>query len=162
MSHGSGGASEGVEINLIPMIDIVIQLITFFLMLVSFDQTNTDERIRLPIADLATPSEDKIEEPLILNVNRLGQSTLLGELCDVDSEEFQEKIRLEAGAALKNMKNFNQEIKFEHGRPILWTTVIIRADKEVDYGKIQRMIKTCMSFGFVKYSLRASPSPESL
>jgi alanyl-tRNA synthetase len=50
----------------------------------------------------------------------------------------------------------------DHGRAILWTTVIIRADKDVDYGKVQRMIKTCMSFGFVKYSLRASPSPESL
>lgn len=162
MSHGSGGQDEGVEINLIPMIDIVIQLITFFLMLVSFDQTNTDERIRLPIADLAAPSDDKIEEPLVLNVNRLGQSSLLGEICDVDSAEFQEKIRMEAGAALQNMRRFHQDIKYEQGRAVLWTTVIIRADKEVDYGKIQRMIKTCMSFGFVKYSLRANPSPESL
>jgi len=162
MSHGSGGASEGVEINLIPMIDIVIQLITFFLMLVSFDQTNTDQRIRLPIADLASPSEDKVEEPLVLNVNRYGQTTLLGEDCDVDSEEFQTKIRLEAETALQNMKNFRQEVKYDHGRPIMWTTVIIRADKDVDYGKVQRMIKTCMTYGFVKYSLRASPSPESL
>ena len=56
MSHGSGGSTTGVEVNLIPMIDIVIQLITFFLMLVNFDNSNTDERVRLPVADLAKPS----------------------------------------------------------------------------------------------------------
>ena len=55
MSHSGGGSSEGVEVNLIPMIDIVIQLITFFLMLVNFDESNNDERVRLPIADLAKP-----------------------------------------------------------------------------------------------------------
>src|SRR3989304_2510514 len=95
MSHGGGGGGggEGVEVNLIPMIDIVIQLITFFLMLVNFDESNNDERVRLPIADLARPSEMETDEPFILNVSGYGQVNVgLGgdALLDADSDAFRQ------------------------------------------------------------------------
>src|SRR6185503_10416388 len=109
MSHGGGGG-EGVEVNLIPMIDIVIQLITFFLMLINFDNSNKDERIRLPLADLAKPSDADIDEPLILNVNGEGLVNL-GELVDVDSAAFKQKMNNEKSVAINNMKAHGKELE---------------------------------------------------
>ena len=163
MSHGGGGSSnDTVEVNLIPMIDIVIQLITFFLMLVNFDNTNTDERIRLPIADLAKPSDTDIDEPLVLNVDHSGQVSLLGEILPIESEAFRQHMAREAQAAVENMNRHGKEIERIGGRPKLWTTVLIRADKEVEYGNVQRMIQTCQEYGFYKFALRAHPSRESM
>jgi biopolymer transport protein ExbD len=158
MSHG--GTSEGVEVNLIPMIDIVIQLITFFLMLVNFDESNNDERVRLPIADLAKPSEMEIDEMMILNVNREGQVNVgLGGdvLLDIANEDFRLHMMKEARVAEKNMKLAKRTIKVVGGRSQLWTTLMIRADKELEYDKLQRMMKVCQDQGFTKFALRASP-----
>jgi biopolymer transport protein ExbD len=160
MSHGGGGSTEGVEVNLIPMIDIVIQLITFFLMLVNFDESNHDERVRLPIADLARPSAMEIDELLILNINRLGQVNVgLGGdvLLDFDSDSFRQHMVKEAHAALRNMRRAKRPIKMFNDTPQLWTTILIRADREVEYQTIQRMMKVCQDQGFFKFALRARP-----
>jgi biopolymer transport protein ExbD len=160
MAHGpSGGGGQTVEVNLIPMIDIVIQLITFFLMLVNFDNANSDERVRLPIADLAKPSDMEIEEPLFLNVNREGWVTVgVGDVSyEPESEAFRHYIANEAAATLFAMKSTKRRIKTVGDRKQLWTTVLIRADQEVDYGRIQRIIKTCQDHGYYKFALRATP-----
>jgi biopolymer transport protein ExbD len=165
MSHGGGGSSEGVEVNLIPMIDIVIQLITFFLMLVNFDDSNNDERVRLPIADLAKPSEMEIDEMMILNVNREGQVNVgLGGdvLLDIAGEDFRMHMTKEARAAVKNMKLAKRTVNEVGGRPQLWTTIMIRADKELEYDKLQRMMKVCQDQGFTKFALRASPESKRM
>jgi biopolymer transport protein ExbD len=166
MSHGSSsGSGDGVEINLIPMIDIVIQLITFFLMLVNFDESNNDERVRLPIADLAKPSEMEVEEMLILNVNGNGEVNVgIGGdvVLDVDGDAFRQHMMKEARAAEKSMQLAKREIKNIAGRPQLWTTVMIRADRDVEYDRIQRMMKVCQDQGFTKFALRASPEPKKM
>jgi biopolymer transport protein ExbD len=63
----------------------------------------------------------------------------------------------EAIAAEKNMKLARREIKRVGELPQLWTTVMIRADKELEYEKVQRMMKVCQDLGFSKFGLRASP-----
>jgi biopolymer transport protein ExbD len=163
VSHGGGGGDgETVEVNLIPMIDIVIQLITFFLMLVNFDNSNKDERVRLPVADLAKPSDSDIDEPLVLNIDNAGRVNILGEMIDGASPIFRQHMGREAQAALANMSAHGQIVERVAGRPKLWTTVLIRADKDVEYGKVQGMIKTCQEFGFYKFALRANPNRESM
>ncbi len=160
MSHGGGGSTEVVEVNLIPMIDIVIQLITFFLMLVNFDKSNIDERVRLPIADLAKPSEMQVDELLILNISSDGRVNVgIGgdTLIDIGGDTFRQHMVKEAREAVKSMKLFGKPVKYVADRPQLWTTIMIRADKEVEYGKIQRLMKVCQEQGFYKFALRASP-----
>ena len=158
MAHGGGGGGEGIEVNLIPMIDIVIQLITFFLMLINFDQSNSDERVHLPIADLAKPADMEIDEMLILNVNRDGMVNMgLGDMVDAESDVFRTRMAQEAVLAKKHMTSARKKVKVIAGRPELWTTILIRADKDVESGKVQRMIKICQDLGFYKFALRASP-----
>lgn len=157
MSHGPTSGDE-VEVNMIPMIDIVIQLIAFFLILFNFDKSNIDERIRLPIADLASPSIGATEEPLVLNLDADGGVSWLGERHDVGSTELAEQLRLEHQVALRFVKKRSPD----GPKPRVETTIVIRADREVDYGKVQRLMKLCQDIGFYKYSLRASPAQESM
>jgi biopolymer transport protein ExbD len=147
------------------MIDIVIQLITFFLMLVNFDETNHDERVRLPIADLAKPSEMEVDVMLILNVTREGKVNVgLGGdvLLDATDETFRAHMIREARRAEKDMKEANRAVKVLNNTPQLWTTVMIRADKELEYDKLQRMMKVCQEQGFTKFALRASPEGKKM
>jgi biopolymer transport protein ExbD len=165
MSHGGSSSTEGVEVNLIPMIDIVIQLITFFLMLVNFDESNNDERVRLPIADLAKPSEMEIDEMLILNVNSAGEVNVgIGGdvLLDIESDSFRQHMAKEAHATEQSMLQEKRPIKRVRDRAQLWTTIMIRADKEVEYERIQKLMKTCQDQGFYKFALRASPEPKKM
>ena len=41
--------------DMTPMIDVVFQLITFFMLVINFEQTEADERVKLPRDALARP-----------------------------------------------------------------------------------------------------------
>ncbi|MBC7820687.1 MAG: biopolymer transporter ExbD, partial [Planctomycetaceae bacterium] len=54
------------EMDMTPMMDLTFQLISFFMMVTNFDQTQADERVRLPTDALAKPSEVKVEHELVI------------------------------------------------------------------------------------------------
>ncbi len=55
------------EIDMTPMIDIVFQLITFFMVINNFDQNEADERITLPRDQLARPPVAVRKNSFMLN-----------------------------------------------------------------------------------------------
>src|ERR1700761_5311232 len=65
------------EPNLTPLLDVVFQLITFFMLLINFSNDNYDVRIKLPVAGSARPVDDAAraadEDRLILNGDSKGQ-----------------------------------------------------------------------------------------
>src|SRR3954452_6187810 len=70
------------EPNLTPLLDVVFQLITFFMLVVNFSSENYDQRVRLPVAGSARPVEDSekvTDDRLVLNVDRQGRLLLNGE-----------------------------------------------------------------------------------
>ena len=56
----SASMSQGLkaEPNLTPLLDVVFQLITFFMLVINFSQDNYDSRIKLPVAGSARPLDD--------------------------------------------------------------------------------------------------------
>src|SRR5512135_438911 len=63
------------EPNLTPLLDVVFQLITFFMLVINFTAENYDQRIHLPVAGSARPVEDTqraSEDRIVLNVDRDG------------------------------------------------------------------------------------------
>jgi biopolymer transport protein ExbD len=63
------------EPNLTPLLDVVFQLITFFMLVTKFTSENYDERVRLPVAESARPVDDEArvsEDRLVLNVDKEG------------------------------------------------------------------------------------------
>src|ERR1700682_3097388 len=70
------------EPNLTPLLDVVFQLITFFMLVINFSSENYDARVRLPVAGSARPIEGgekaAAEDRLVLNVDRQGHLLMTG------------------------------------------------------------------------------------
>ncbi len=56
------------EADMTPMIDVVFQLIAFFMVIMNFEATQADERVKLPTSDLAKSTKIKPDQELIPNV----------------------------------------------------------------------------------------------
>jgi len=53
------GHSEGLEEpNLIPLLDLVLQMVMFFMACTNFAMENLNEAVQLPLAQSAKPVED--------------------------------------------------------------------------------------------------------
>ena len=55
------GIAEG---DLTPMIDMTFQLIAFFMVLINFSQAEQNDKIELPLSELAKPPEGRLEHPV--------------------------------------------------------------------------------------------------
>src|SRR5207249_1683921 len=69
--------------NLTPLLDVVFQLITFFMLVINFSNDNYDQRVKLPVAGTAHPvesSEKVAEDRLVLNVDKQGHLLMNGEV----------------------------------------------------------------------------------
>ena len=74
MSHGSSA-----EPNLTPMLDMVFQLVTFFMLVINFKAASLDMSLKLPVVGSARPVDTQgQEELLILNINSQGHLNVYG------------------------------------------------------------------------------------
>ena len=83
----SMGNEIRAEPNLTPLLDIVFQLITFFMLVINFSQDNFDSRIKLPVAGSARPQDDAArlaEDRLVLNVDSTGNLIWSGQVLSID------------------------------------------------------------------------------
>ena len=130
-----------LEGDLTPMIDMTFQLIAFFMVLINFTQTETDDRVKLPDSSLAKPPEIVMEDPIIIQLTDqseviFGRSTLaVNQLQTSLSREY-------------------QGIQFS-GRDPKDTTVVIRAHGDAAAGEVQEVIQVCQDVGFENFALRA-------
>lgn len=142
------------EVDMTPMIDIVFQLLAFFMMVINFEQTQADERVKLPRDQLAKPAEVKYEKELTVNV---------GFLRDQAGKKTSDPVVFYAGRkvpALKMQENFEREARLfrSAGTKVEDVTIVIRADAEVPTGLVQELIKQAQSekAGFSKFALKAT------
>jgi biopolymer transport protein ExbD len=138
------------EPNLTPLLDVVFQLITFFMLCINFSQDNNDQRIRLPVAGSAQPSEGMAEDRLILNVDRDGNLLFNGQTYDTEGAIRQ--IDIQAQLARLNAKVAGQKLDPAAGLP---TTIVIRADRDTPFAQLFRLFAACQEKGFRKFSFKA-------
>jgi len=141
------------EPNLTPLLDVVFQLITFFMLVINFSNENYDKRVRLPVADSARPMEDAqqvSEDRLVLNVDSEGHLLIGGEVQPL--HQAIETIRHQASLVRLNLKAIGAKPDATGGLP---TTIILRADRDVTFGTLMPLIKACQSNGFRKFALKA-------
>ena len=65
---GSVPGGEKVEPNLTPILDMVLQLITFFMLVISFKAAEIDQTLNLPVLGSARPLDASDMKVLVLNV----------------------------------------------------------------------------------------------
>jgi biopolymer transport protein ExbD len=141
--------SEGLDVNLTPLLDLVLQLIMFFMITVNFVRVDQfDDSIKLPVASQAIPLDNSAEDWVFLNMNGNGQ--LVGALSTfvLDTREklkvhlMREKESLERAAKARGKTG---EIKI---------IVILRADKNCKYTDVWSCLHSCQRAGFKHWQLR--------
>jgi biopolymer transport protein ExbD len=118
-------------INMTPMIDMVFQLLIFFLVATRFMQTERELDMTLPNASEARPLTATPRE-LFINIDRDGRFYVDGQF---RLEEELEHVMSQAAA----------------NNP-LTQTVIIRADRQADWQAVATAINACKKVGIANYT----------
>lgn len=153
---GSVSSEVQAEPNLTPLLDVVFQLITFFMLVINFTSDNYDRRIRLPVAGSARPVEDSqrvSEDRFVLNVDREGHLLVGGQVQPLG--EAIRSIKHQADLVKLNLRAAGLKFDPAKGLP---TTIVFRADKDATFASVMNLIKACQTNGFQKFALKAMNS----
>jgi biopolymer transport protein ExbD len=141
MARKQGNEPSSTDIDMTPMIDMTFQLITFFMFVMNFSEAEQDDRVQLPMSQLAKPTEGTIETPITLQLTNNGSVIYAGEMVPVG----------DIGGYLDREKT----VMLDAGKEPNTATVIVRADGRSKTGEVQDIIRVCQEKGFERFALRA-------
>ena len=141
MARKGGGEPSKTDIDMTPMIDVTFQLITFFVFTLNFSESIRDDRIQLPMSQLAKPAEVPPADPVALQVMQDGRIIYAGEPVAMQ----------DIGGYLENEKRVLLSAGKEPGN----ATVVVRGHKNAKTGMVQDLVKVCQEKGFERFVLRA-------
>ncbi len=144
---GSMSSEASAEPNLTPMLDLVFQLITFFMLVTNFKAASLDLNLKLPVVGSARPLETEGEDLLILNIDSVGSLNVYGV-----TQNVERYIKAEAKVSRSAAKRLNPNFKPDDDLP---TTIVVRADQQTPFNLLNVVIKTCQDNGFRKFALKA-------
>ncbi len=136
-----------LELNLTPLLDVVLQLITFFMMLVHFGtKIEAAERdVRLPVTPAALPGPELLDEAIVVTIDESGDLVVGNRALRGDQArqwwQDQASIRFRGATTLG--------IGIEE----LPTRIIVRADRTATFGDVRSMLATAQEVGFARFSL---------
>jgi biopolymer transport protein ExbD len=134
----TGGILEG---DLTPMIDMTFQLIAFFMVLINFSQAEQNEKIQLPDSQLAKPPEGPLEFPITIHLTTEGMAIIGAAEVPI--------------AALSPFLVKEKQVLASQGKGTNEATIIVRAHKDAQTGRVQELIQKCQENDFEKFALRA-------
>jgi len=126
---------EEIGFQMSPMIDIVFQLIIFFMVVSTFSQLQLEEDILVPVAYYSKEKE-VIPGEMLINVKKDGKYV-------VNQREYDERTLADL-IYMTTKKNPNMQLN-----------VTIRADKRTPHKYILKAIKACSEAGISKVSFIA-------
>lgn len=128
------------EGDMTPMIDMVFQLIAFFMVLINFGQTEANDRVVLPHSQLVKPPEKKLDFPIILHIAQDGEVILGGDTYTAET--------------LKIGLNREMSVIRAEGKQPGDANVIIRAHKDSAAGDVQEVIRVAQEQQLERFALR--------
>jgi biopolymer transport protein ExbD len=143
-------SSSVLNPNLTALLDVVLQLITFFMMLVHFG-TKLDgatKAVRLPLAPAALPGTDLTFDRLAVAMNAQGQLVVKGKSLDGDAANAFWAAEVKARRA--GLESLGEGATAMEELP---TVVILRADRAASYGAVRRALAAAQDKGFAHFSL---------
>ncbi len=155
MSHGGGGG-EGAscEPNMTPLLDLVLQILMFFIVTVNFVQAEDAGNVDLPDSQMARPLPTTgAKDPIFLNLlydEKKGKHEIILPL-QLDS----------SGHALPSMQQADARIYMRKLYADLSRTgpvsnpVVIRAHKSAEYNEVYQVLQSCSDAGFRQLKVRA-------
>lgn len=144
LAHGSNA-----EPDLTPMLDMVFQLVTFFMLVINFKAAAMDLNLKLPVVGSAVPVSAPGEDLMILNIDASGHLNVYGDRKnDVDAY-----IHGEALASLAKAQRKNPNLKPGDDLPAI---VVVRADQATPFKLLNRVIKSAQEAGYRNFAMKAT------
>ena len=156
MAYRDRSRAEGsFQLNLTPLLDVVLQLITFFMMLVHFGAKieGAAASIKLPTAPSALPGGDLGLDRLVVGVDAKGRLIAEGSTLEAGSTDAwwtEEARKRRAGLG-----------SLGRGEDELPTLVVVRADKAASFGSVRGLLATAQERGFARFTLVVLRGPQS-
>jgi biopolymer transport protein ExbD len=148
MAFRDRSRAEGTfSLNLTPLLDVVLQLITFFMMLIHFGTKieGATASIRLPTSASALPGGDLGLDRLVVGVDAGGRLIAEGRAREGPSAAAwwadQSRTR-RAGMAAVGARAWE-----------LPTLVVVRADKAASFGSVRGLLAVAQENGFARFTL---------
>jgi biopolymer transport protein ExbD len=168
MSHGPGSDSSTCEPNLTPLLDVVLQLLMFFMMCVNFVTEQVSEDIRLPRSASVKPMDKTDSDILYLNYKPFREIDFERRLPADAMERARAKFRegdpcvLIVGKEPLKLVELKYELKrmYEDTAKAsadgkVNTAIVIRADSDTDYLQVYEILHLCKVQGYTRLKLRA-------
>ena len=144
-------AGSGIQIkaepNLTPLLDVVLQLLMFFILCANFAGTQVNENIKLPLMQSARPEDKRETDLLFLNVTKEAAVEVVGR----DPMKKQAEIRSFLRTYYQDARRAMEKEKSK----VVPTVIVIRADRNVDYKEVYKIMRWCKEVGFRKFQMRA-------
>lgn len=145
--------SMEINPNLTPLLDLVLQLVMFFMITVDFVRADQmAEGILLPVAQMATPIDQTAEDWIFLNVDDNGKLKGLLENEGIDVSSGQGLGRLKAYLSVQKQKR--ERTAKELGKKSVNIVIVVRADKNARYEDVYRILDACSRVGYDRWQLR--------
>jgi biopolymer transport protein ExbD len=137
-----------MEPNMTPMIDVVFQLIIFFMLVTEMSQADL-EVMELPEADMAAPDKQPEKDRMVINVNSDGEIKIRGR--KFGPKKLRDWLKREASIA-RDPKD----------KRLCTRALLIRADQDAQYKYIQHIMQECVQpgIGIWKVLLAAKEPPK--
>ncbi|HJZ53372.1 MAG TPA: biopolymer transporter ExbD [Gemmataceae bacterium] len=145
MAHGKDG-----EPNLVPLLDLVLQLVMFFMVCANFVMEQVNQTIKLPTAIAAKPIEK--EGSIYLNINKKGEVILTsvdavgGDQILTNAEQVRSYMQRRYDEDMRGRKPDDKT------GPRL--KVVIRADQDAKFKDVNAIMIACRKAGFVNAEFR--------
>jgi biopolymer transport protein ExbD len=138
--------------NLTPLLDMVLQLITFFMMLIHFGAKleGSAKGVRLPVAPAALPGRDLAFDRLPAAVDAQGR--LLVDDRPLDDQAARAWWAEQARLRRAGLETLDASSAVEGGEE-LPTLVVLRADRDVSFGTVRSILAEAQGRGFAQFSL---------
>jgi len=122
-----------MEPNMTPMIDVVFQLIIFFMLVTEMSQADL-EQMELPEASEAMPDDQPEENRMVINVTEEGDIKIRGKV--YGSKKLKQWLKREASIA-RDPKD----------KRLSTRALLIRADKDAEFKYLQHIMQECVQPG---------------
>jgi biopolymer transport protein ExbD len=146
MSHSVSSEMKS-EPNLTPLLDMVLQLVMFFMLVANFTMQEVNEDVRLPLASQARAGGQEADV-LYLNIDSKGR------LVTSDGDE-PKQTQAEIHTYLDREYRRREELAKSRNEKEPNTVVIIRAHRDSDFAPVFNVLHEAKQAGFRKWQLRA-------
>jgi biopolymer transport protein ExbD len=163
MSHGGGGDSSACDPNLTPLLDLVLQLLMFFIMCTNFSSAQVSGDIQLPYSDSAKPIDKADTFAVYLNIKSLRSKEFRERLTPEQLERFQNQdaVVLVPGLEPQSLleiklwlrKQYEDAEKLSGGD--VKTVINFRPDGDIELNQLFQLMQYCKVAGYKKLKLRA-------